>query len=64
MAISVFIFSHSTFDVGRSMFDVHLFSVNLPRPLAKNALAIIIDDLTPDNGHHYRNFANVLGIDH
>jgi len=25
-----FIFSHSKFDVGRSMFDVHLFSVNLP----------------------------------
>ena len=29
-----FIFSHSTFDVGRSMFDVHPFSV---RP-ARNAL--------------------------
>jgi len=26
-----FIFYHSTFDVGRSMFDVHLFSVNLPQ---------------------------------
>ncbi len=36
-----FIFSHSTFDVERSMFDVHLFSVNLSQsPGVKNNLAL------------------------
>jgi len=37
-----FIFFHSTFDVGRSMFDVHLFSENLPQsPSAKNNSALM-----------------------
>jgi len=42
LEVCFFIFSYSTFNVGRSMFNVHNFSVNLSRrPGVKNILALI-----------------------
>ena len=60
--VHLFVFSHSTFDVGRSMFDVHLFvfshstfdvgrsmfDVHLFQPLlGKNNLALIGERPSP-----------------
>jgi len=36
-----FIFSHSKFDVGRSMFDVHFFKLTFFSPRRKNNLALM-----------------------
>jgi hypothetical protein len=48
VSFQMFIFSHSTFDVGRSMFDVHFFSVLFQSLLGKNNLALMETSPFPD----------------